>query len=109
MRLTRADQVADYDEASSDPDPNPQALAPISSRAMPRLSQTGPYRLLGVMLVRLRIAEICKGTISHVLGHIAAKPANHFIDAVGNSPIFRAFPPDQGERSAPSSRPDRRT
>jgi hypothetical protein len=27
MRLTRADQVADYDEASSDPDPTRQSVS----------------------------------------------------------------------------------
>ena len=37
--------------------------------------QTGPYRLLGIMFVCLRIAEISEDAVSHIFGDIAAELA----------------------------------
>ena len=77
LRLARADQIADDDEAGGDADPARQrggiALQPADAVDQ---RQTGPYCLLGIMLMRLRIAEIGKDAVSHILGDIAPKPGD---------------------------------
>ena len=42
--------------------------------------QAGPHRLLGIMLLRLRIAEIGEDAVAHILGDIAPEPGDHLGD-----------------------------
>ena len=44
-------------------------------------AKAGPYRLLGVVLVRLRVAEIHQHAIAHVLGDKAVEAADRLGDA----------------------------
>ena len=111
LRLARADQIADDDEAGGDADPARQARgATLKPADAVDQRQAGPYRLLGIMFMRLRIAEIGKDAVSHIFGDIAPKPSDDF--GHGGS-ITRRAPPaylrDQGEMPARSSRPDRKT
>ena len=72
--------------------------------------QPGAHRPLGIVLVRLRIAEIDQHAVAHVFGDKAVEAA----DGVGDSAVIgadrsRADPPGSSASTARSSRPDRRT
>ena len=75
-----ADQLADHDQAGRDADPGRQRLArrrrPAAASAVDQ-RQPGPDRPLGVVLVRLRPAEIGEHAVAHVLGDVAAPALDH--------------------------------
>ena len=48
----------------------------------PEISSSPPDRTLGVIFMRLRIAEIDEYAIAHVLGYEAAEPTNRVGDAL---------------------------
>ena len=72
-----ADQIADHDQAGGDADPHLQRRRrPASSFATASIKrQPGPHRALGVVLMRLRIAEIGEHAVAHVLGDEPAERA----------------------------------
>ena len=76
--IARADQIADNDEAGGNTDPARQrAGAALQPANAVDKCQAGPQRLLGIMLLRLRIAEIGEDAVAHILGDIAPKPGDH--------------------------------
>jgi len=81
-----ADQIANDDEASGDANPNVQRLlcGELADRVDDR--ETGAGRALGVVLMRLRIAEINQHAIAHILGDKTAKAA----DGVGDAAVVGA-------------------
>ena len=86
------------------------AVALLSTGDAVNQSQTGPHRLLGIMFMCLRIAEIREDAVSHILGDIAPKLDDHLShNGVIGRRAPHASPQDQGERPARLSRPDRKT
>ena len=67
------DQIADDDLSGSDADANPQWLGLLEPPDGIDESKAGSHRLLGGVLVRLRVAEIHQHAIAHVLGDKAAE------------------------------------
>src|SRR6266436_945069 len=76
--VTGADQIADHDKASGDADPAGQsagaALQPADALDE---RQPGPP---GVVLMRLRIAEIDQNAVAHVFGDVTLEPADDLRD-----------------------------
>jgi CHASE2 domain-containing sensor protein len=86
LRGTRADQIADDDEASGDANPNVQRL--LCGEPADRLDdrEPGAHRPLGIVLMRLRISEINQHAVAHILGDKAVKAA----DGVGDAAVVGA-------------------
>ena len=74
LRLPRSDQVADDDQPGRDPDPHVQRRAGRGDEFRRRLDngEPGLHGALGVVFVRLRIAEIGEHAVAHVFGDEAA-------------------------------------
>ena len=74
LRLPRSDEIADHHEPGRDPDPHVQGRAGRGDELRRRLDdgEPGPHGALGVMLVRLGIAEIGEHAVAHVFGDEAA-------------------------------------
>ena len=72
LRLALAHPLADHHEASRDPDPGRE---PTAAHLKPAdgsdNGETRPHRPLGVVLMRLRPAEIGQHTVAHELGDVA--------------------------------------
>ena len=64
---TRSDQVANHDQAGGDTDPGLQRSTGLQLAHRRDQFQSDPYRSLGVILMRLRIPEVDKDTVAHVL------------------------------------------
>ncbi len=77
-----ADQLADHDQAGRDADPGRQGFAGRHRQSADCLGQCQPgaHRPLGLVLVRLRPAEVGEHTIAHVFGDVPA-PALHHLGA----------------------------
>ena len=108
--LARADQIADHDQAGGDADADLQAHP--SAREPPdgvNQREAGPHCPLGIVLVRLRIAEIDEHAVAHILGHKALEAT----DLLGHAGVIRPEHLAQilGVKSdrAPLSQPGRRT
>ena len=84
-----ADQVADHGKPGGDADPRLAGHAALCNRA-DRLDhrQPGAHRPLGIVLMRLRIAEIDQHPVAHVLGDKAVEAA----DRIGHGAVVG---PDQ--------------
>jgi hypothetical protein len=78
---TRADQITDHDQPGRDADPGLQRSARLEAGYRRDQLQPRPHRLLGVVLMRFRIAEINKNAVTHVFGHEAAEAAHRLGDA----------------------------
>jgi hypothetical protein len=65
-------QIADDDEACGDTDTYLQWSRPTSAGHCLDQSRAGPNRLFGVLLVRLRITEICQHAVAKIY---STKPA----------------------------------
>ena len=74
LRLPRSDEVADDDQPGRDPDPHAQRRARRGDELRRRLDDREPglHGALGVVFVRLRIAEIGEHAVAHVFGDEAA-------------------------------------
>ena len=72
---TLADQIADHGEPGGDTEPHPQILP--RRQSADRLDHRKPsaHRPFGIVLMRLRIAEIYQYPIAHVLGDKAVEAA----------------------------------
>ena len=81
LPIAGGDQVADDDLPGANADTNPQRLGRLEPSHRVNESKAGPYRLLGIILVRLRVAEIHKHPIAHVLGDKAAEAGDRLGDA----------------------------
>src|SRR5262249_29948564 len=72
LRRTLADQIADDYGAARDANSCFEFDRSEATDSFDR-AQTGPYRPLGVVLMRLRVAEIHEDAIAHVLGNEPAQ------------------------------------
>lgn len=86
LRGTRTDQIANDDETGGDADPHTQRL--LCGEPADRIdhAKTGAGRAFGIVLMRLRIAEINEHAVAHILGDKAAKAA----DGVGHTAMIGA-------------------
>src|SRR5204863_2555130 len=67
-----ADQVADDDQTGSDADPGSQARRGIEAWHALDQRETRPHGPLGVVLLRLGVAEIHQHAVAHIFGDEAA-------------------------------------
>jgi hypothetical protein len=87
LRRALADQIADDYQPGGDPDTRLELdgfdieATDSVDRAQPR-----PDRPLGVVLMRLRVAEIDQYAVAHVPGHEAIEPG----DDLGNGTVIRS-------------------
>ena len=120
-----ADQLADHDQTGRDPDPRRERLPFVApaAQANPGASsaltaavklQPGADRPLGVVLVRLRPAEVRQNAIAHVLGDVPAPAldhlgaaaligADHATHVLGIEPRRERGRARPGRRTAPSA------
>ena len=86
LRRSLADQIADHGEPGGDAEPHAQIL--MRRQAGDRLDhrQSGAYRPLGIVLVRLRVAKIDQDAVAHVLGDKTVETA----DRLGDGPVVAA-------------------
>ena len=80
LRGTRTDQIADHDETAGDAETHVQRLGRGELADSVDYREPGSSRPLGVVLMRLGIAEINQHSIAHILGDKTAKAA----DGVGH-------------------------
>ena len=78
---TLADQIADHGEPGGDAEPHAQILARRQSADRLDHRQPGAHRPLGIVLMRLRIAEIDQHPVAHVLGDKAVEAADRLATA----------------------------
>jgi hypothetical protein len=84
LRIAGPDQIADHHE----PGRNPRAdlERPGSARLQPRHRaddvEPGPHRPLGVVLVRMRIAEVDQHAVAHVFRHKPVEAAHRLGDTL---------------------------
>ena len=81
LRLARSDQVADDNQPGRDADTGLQRSARLEPGHRRDQLQPRPHRPLGVVLMRLRIAEIDEHAVAHVFRHEAAEAAHGLGDA----------------------------
>ena len=86
LRGTGADQIANDDEAAGDADPHVQRL--LCGEPADRVDdrEPGASRALGIVLMRLGIAEINQHAVAHILGDKTAKAG----DGVGDAAMVGA-------------------
>jgi hypothetical protein len=74
-----ADQLADHDQAGRDPDAGGERLAHRRLQPCERIydREPGPYRPLGLVLVRPRPAEVGQHAIAHVFGDVPIPALDH--------------------------------
>ena len=102
---TLTDQVADDDEPGSDTDPRLE-FGGFDIEATDRIDGTEPGadRPLGIVLMRLRIAEINQHAVAHVLGDEAIEPGDDLgdgtvIGADNLTQILRVMPGRERRRA----------
>ncbi len=78
---TRADQIADHDQAAGDAEPHIQRLRRRDPADRVDDGEPGAHRPLGVVLMRLRVAEIDQHAVAHVLGDKTGEAGNRVGDA----------------------------
>ncbi len=83
LRRAVADHVADNDSPRGDADPKLQRNVDLSMEMRHGLDQhePGAHRLLGVILMRVGIAEIGKDAVSHMSGDVSLVTVDHLGDA----------------------------
>jgi hypothetical protein len=77
---TLANQIADHGEPRGDAEPHAQILPLWQSADRLDHRKAGSHRPLGIVLVRLRIAEIDQYPVTHVLGDKAVEAADRLAD-----------------------------
>ena len=80
LRRTLANQVADDDEPGGDAEPYRDRLRQVQRADRVDDRQARPHRALGIVLMRLRVAEIGKNPVAHILGEKPTKPGQHLGD-----------------------------
>ena len=81
LRRAIADQVADHDEPGGDAEPHAQILARWQSADRLDHREPGAHGPLGIVLMRLRLAEIDQHPVAHVFGDEAVEMADRIADA----------------------------
>ena len=73
------DQIADHHEPGGDADPHLQGELGPGRQLVHRLHQVerGAHGALGILLVRLRVAEVRQHAVAHVLGDVAVVALDH--------------------------------
>src|SRR6516225_9472948 len=79
---TLADQVADDGKPGGDAEPHAQILSRRQTADRLDHREAGAHRPLGVVLMRLRIAEIDQDAVAHVLGDKAVQMGDRLGDGV---------------------------
>ncbi len=79
------DQIANDDLPGADADTNPQWLGLLELPNGIDESEASAHRLLGGVLVRLRVAEIHQNSVAHILGDKAAEVS----DRIGDTAVIR--------------------
>ena len=79
LRRALADQLANHDQPGRDADPRRERRGRAALEPADRLDQSEPssHRPLGVVLVRLRPAEVGEHAVAHVLGDMAVPAVDH--------------------------------
>src|SRR5207237_747544 len=80
-----SDQIANDDLSGADADTNPQWLGLWESPNGIDESKASAHRLLGGVLVRLRVAEINQNSVAHIFGDKAAEVR----DRIGDTAVIR--------------------
>ena len=83
---TLADQVADHGEPGGDAEPHAQILPRRQSADRLDHRQPGAHRPLGIVLMRLRIAEVDQHPVAHIFGDKPVEPA----DRIGDGAVVGA-------------------
>jgi hypothetical protein len=93
LSFARADKIAHYNESRRDPDPHLQWARRDGRELWHCLDQSksGANRALGIMLVRLGIAEIGQDAVAHILCHETAVA----LDQCGAAAMIGAHDPPQ--------------
>ena len=86
LRRTRADQISDHNEAAGDAKPHAQRFRCCQRVDCVDDGEPRSHRPFGVVLMRLRIAEIDQHPVTHVLGDKAGVLA----DGVGDTAVIGA-------------------
>ena len=81
LRFARSDQVADDNKARGNSDTCLQGNARLQRGDCRDYFQPGPHGPLGVVLMRLRIAEVDQDAVAHVFRHEAVEAAHGLGDA----------------------------
>ncbi len=81
LRRPSADQIADHGEPAGDAQPHAQIFSRRQSADRLDYREAGAHRPLGIVLMRLRIAEINEHAVAHVFGDKAGEPPDRFGDA----------------------------
>jgi len=82
----RTDQISDHDKAAGDTEPYAQRFRCGQRADCGNDGEPRPHRPFGVVLMRLRIAEIDQHPVTHVLGDKAGAPG----DGLGNAAVVGA-------------------
>ena len=79
LRVPRSDQVADDDRSRRNANAHAQPRFGGRRELWHRVGERKPdlNRALGIMLVSIRIAKICKHSVAHILGDEAAVALDH--------------------------------
>ena len=81
LRCALADQIADDGQPGGDAEPHTQIFARRQPADRFDHREGGAHRLLGIVLVRLRISEINQHAVAHVFGDKAVKAADRLGDS----------------------------
>ena len=76
-----ANQVANHGKPGGDAEPHAQILSRRQSADRRDHREAGAHRPLGIVLMRLRIAEIDQHTVAHVLGNKTGEAGDRIGDA----------------------------
>ena len=80
LRGALADQIADHGQPGGDAEPHAQIFARRQSADRFDHREAGAHRPLGIVLMRLRIAEIDQHAVAHVFGDKAVEAADRLGD-----------------------------
>jgi hypothetical protein len=80
LRRAFANQVANHGKPGGDAEPHAQILSPRQLADRRDHRQPGAHRPLGIVLMRLRIAEIDQHTVAHVFGDKAVETTDRIDD-----------------------------
>ena len=93
LRSARPDQVADDHQPGRNADTGLQGRVGLQATYCRDQLQPRPHRSLGVVLVRLRIAEVDQDAVAHVLRYEAAEATHGLGDAllIGRNDLAEVF------------------
>src|SRR5215472_2486180 len=80
-----ADQIADHGQPGGDAEPHAQIFTHRQAADRFDHRKRGAHRLLGIVLMRLRISQIDQHAVAHVFGDEAVKAADRLGDSTSAS------------------------